>query len=91
MGTYTGIKLGGRSVGGMVDITGRMPDEVPANWLVYFAVDDPDASIEKVKELGGGVAFGPIDSPAGRLAMVTDPWGAAFAVIALSEEALANA
>ena len=91
MGAYTSIKLGDRSVGGMVDITGRMPDEVPANWLVYFAVDDPDASVEKVRELGGSVAFGPIDSLAGRLAMVTDPWGAAFAVVALSPEALANA
>jgi uncharacterized protein len=91
MGAYTSVKLGDRSIAGMVDITGRMPDEVPANWLVYFAVDDPDASVEKVKELGGSVAFGPIDSPAGRLAMVTDPWGAPFAMIALSPEALANA
>lgn len=91
MGTYTGIKLGGRSVGGIVDITGRMPDEVPANWLVYFAVEDTDASVEKAKELGGTIVFGPIDSPAGRLAMVTDHSGAAFAVIALSEETMASA
>ena len=91
MGTYTGIRLGDAPVGGMVDITGRMPDEVPANWLVYFAVEDADASVEKLKELGGSVAFGPMDSPAGRLAVVADPWGAAFAVVALSPEALESA
>ena len=91
MGTYTGIRLGDAPIGGMVDITGRMPDEVPANWLVYFAVEDADASVEKLKELGGSVAFGPMDSPAGRLAVVADPWGAAFAVVALSPEALESA
>jgi len=33
----------------------------------------------------------PIDIPAGRFAILTDPWGASFAVIALSEEAQASA
>ena len=27
-----------------------VPDEVPAHWLVYFAVEDTDATVEKVKE-----------------------------------------
>jgi hypothetical protein len=31
----------------------------------------------------------PIDIPAGRFAILTDPFGASFAVIALSEEAAA--
>jgi predicted enzyme related to lactoylglutathione lyase len=91
MGAYTSIKLGDGVVGGMLDVTGRVPDEVPANWLVYFAVDDADAAVARVGESGGSVAFGPIDSPAGRLAVVTDPWGAAFAVIALSRQALESA
>lgn len=91
MGTYTSIQLGGAPVGGMLNITGRVPDEVPANWLTYFAVEDTDAALQKVKALGGSQAFGPIDSPAGRLAVVSDPAGAAFAVIALSEEAQASA
>jgi predicted enzyme related to lactoylglutathione lyase len=86
MGTYTEWKVGDASVGGMMDMRGRVPDQVPANWLVYFAVKDTDAAAEKVKELGGGVAFGPIDIPAGRFAVVHDPHGAMFAVIKLSEE-----
>jgi uncharacterized protein len=91
MGTYTSVKLGDGVVGGMLDVTGRVPDEVPANWLVYFAVEDADASVARVGELGGSVAFGPIDSPAGRLAVVADPSGAAFAVISLSQQALESA
>ncbi len=81
MGTYTEWILGEDSIGGMMDITGRLPDEIPAHWLVYFAVENTDAALETVKSAGGGVSFGPIDIPAGRFAVVTDPHGAAFAVI----------
>ncbi len=85
--TYTEWKQGDAPVGGMADITGRVPDAVPAHWMVYFAVDDADAAVETVKSSGGSVSFGPVDIPAGRFAMVADPHGAAFAVIKLSDEA----
>lgn len=91
MGTYTSIQLGGSPVGGMLDVTGRIPDEVPAHWLTYFAVADADAALRKAEELGGATVFGPIDSPAGRLAVVKDQAGAVFAVIALTDQALATA
>jgi predicted enzyme related to lactoylglutathione lyase len=87
MGTYTEWKIDGNSVGGMMDVTGRLPDEIPAHWLVYFAVEKTDAAVETVKSAGGGVSFGPIDIPAGRFAIVTDPHGAAFAVIQAPDEA----
>ncbi len=91
MGTYTTIQLGGAPIGGMVDIAGRAPDEQPAAWLVYFAVGDTDATIERVKQLGGGVMVEPTDIPVGRFAILTDSHEAMFAVIALSEEATAEA
>ncbi len=91
MGTYTEWKLGDATIGGMADIAGRVPDEVPAHWMAYFAVDDADAAVEQVKAGGGEARFGPVDIPAGRFAMVADPWGAAFAVIKLSEETRASA
>lgn len=91
MGTYTEWKLRGSTIGGMADITGRVPDEVPAHWMVYFAVEDADSTVEQIKAGGGEVRFGPVDISAGRFAMAADPWGAAFAVIKLSEEAQANA
>jgi uncharacterized protein len=86
MGTYTEWKSGGASIGGMADISGRVPDAVPAHWMVYFAVDDADAAVETVRSSGGSVSFGPVDIPAGRFAMVADPHGAAFAVIKPADE-----
>jgi uncharacterized protein len=82
-GPYTSLKVGETSVGGMIDITGRAPDEVPAHWLVYFAVDDVDATVAKAKDSGGGVALDPFDiAGVGRIAIVKDLFGAVFAVMA---------
>jgi hypothetical protein len=53
-------------------------------WSVYFAVDDIDAAVAMVAELGGDVISEPEDTPYGRLATVTDPTGAAFKLIAQS-------
>jgi predicted enzyme related to lactoylglutathione lyase len=89
MGTYTEWQLGGNSIGGLLDMRGRMPDEVPPHWLVYFAVENTDAALETVRGSGGEVAMGPIDIPAGRFAVVKDPAGAVFAVIQMPEEAAA--
>lgn len=80
-GSYTELKLGGRSIGGALDMTGRVPDEVPPHWMVYFGVDDCDATVAKVADLGGAKLVGPIDLPVGRFAVVRDPQGAHFAVI----------
>jgi hypothetical protein len=62
-----------------------LPDEVPAHWLVYFGVEDTDVAVEKVKAAGGDVRLGPVDFPAGRFAVVTEPDAepGAFAVIQL--------
>jgi predicted enzyme related to lactoylglutathione lyase len=81
-GSYTTWKAGDDTVGGMIDITGRVPDEVPNHWLAYFATDDADATIEKAKGAGGDVVFGPEDiSEVGRIAVLKDPFGAVFALI----------
>jgi uncharacterized protein len=87
-GRYTTIALGGNPVGGILDMVERqVPAEIPPHWQVYFAVEDTDATIAQVKERGGSLMMGPVDIPVGRFAILTDPHGAAFAVIALSEEA----
>jgi predicted enzyme related to lactoylglutathione lyase len=54
---------------------------VPPNWLVYFDVADTDATVAKAKELGASVLAEPMDIPAGRFAVLSDPQGAVFAVI----------
>jgi uncharacterized protein len=80
-GEYTTWRLDGQPVGGMADITGRVPDAVPAHWLAYFAVADTDATVARAQELGGNVNVPPMDIPAGRFAVLGDPHGAVFGVI----------
>jgi predicted enzyme related to lactoylglutathione lyase len=81
-GTYNTLKVGESTAGGMIDITGRAPDEVPAHWLVYFAVDDTDAMVTKATDSGGSVALAAFDiTGVGRIAILKDPFGAVFAVM----------
>ncbi len=76
----------GSGVGGMIPMAGdQWPEHVPPHWMVYFAVEDTDAAAEKAKELGGKVVVEPFDTPAGKAAVLNDPSGAAFSVIALSQ------
>src|SRR5262245_22150670 len=46
---------------------------IPPSWLVYFDVADTDATVAKAKEAGGSVLAEPVDSPAGRFAVLADP------------------
>jgi predicted enzyme related to lactoylglutathione lyase len=82
---YTEWKLGGRSIGGMMLKPAEMPAEVPPHWGVYFLVADADAAVATVGELGGSTAMGPMDIEPGRFAVVVDPTGAVFNVMALKE------
>jgi hypothetical protein len=87
-GSYTTINLGGSPVGGILNMTERgVPEEIPPHWQLYFAVEDADATLDRAKRAGGSVMVEPIDLPIGRFAILTDPQGASFAVIALAEEA----
>ena len=80
---YTEWMVGERSVGGMMQITPEM-GPVPPHWMVYFAVDDCDACVAKATELGAQVMMPAMDiDTVGRMAVMTDPTGAAFSVIKL--------
>lgn len=79
---YIVVHVGDAPVGGMTVMPPGMPDEVPPFWLTYFAVDDCDASVARVQELGGSLTMEPMEAPeVGRFAVVADPQGAQFAVI----------
>ncbi len=81
---YMVFKNGEQSVGGLMQRTPEMGD-APSQWTVYFSVADCDASVARVKELGGSLCAGPMDIPqVGRFAIVADPEGATFAVIRLT-------
>jgi predicted enzyme related to lactoylglutathione lyase len=77
-GDYTLFEVGGQMVGGTTPP--QMPG-VPNHWHVYFAVGDADATAAKATELGGSIVAEPFDTPAGRIAVVSDPQGAVFSVI----------
>jgi predicted enzyme related to lactoylglutathione lyase len=83
--TYTEFKVSGRTVGGMMALGPPVPEGTPPHWLVYWAVDDADATTAKVAELGGTVISPPVDIPPGRFAVIADPRGAVSAVIQMSE------
>ncbi|MFF8384968.1 VOC family protein [Streptomyces kanasensis] len=69
--------IGGRSV-----IGDAFPAEMPAHFLVYFAVGDCDATATTAVRLGGRVTEPPFDTPYGRIAVLADDQGAVFAVLA---------
>jgi uncharacterized protein len=88
---YNEIVVGGQHVGGMYSTSEmcegggqQQQPQAPPHWTAYVAVDDVDASAAKVAELGGAVRVAPMDIPnVGRFCVITDPTGAAVALITL--------
>ncbi len=73
----------GRIRGGDVAAVGSIPDGAPpmAMWNTYVWVENADETAAKARDAGGGVAIEPFDvMDAGRMAVLTDPEGAAFCV-----------
>ncbi|HEY7076986.1 MAG TPA: VOC family protein [Solirubrobacteraceae bacterium] len=69
--------------GGDVAAISSQPDGAPPSpaWNTYIWVESVDATAEKVRAAGGGVVMEPGDvMEAGRMAVFTDPEGAAFSV-----------
>lgn len=78
---YTVFKNGDEGIAGMHQLTPEM-GPAPPHWLVYFAVNDCDATVKKATETGGGVLLPAQDIPdVGRIAILTDPTSAVFAII----------
>jgi len=81
---YTEFENGGRPHAGMMTIP-REWGPVPPHWMIYFTVDDCDATVRKACELGGKALMPAMDFPnVGRFAILADGQGAAFAVIKLN-------
>ncbi len=83
-GPYTEFLAGGQVVAGMVGMDEQWPPEIPAHWMVYFAVADCDVAARAVAELGGTVSIAPFETDAGRVAVIDDPHGAVFSIIELA-------
>ncbi|HMT07689.1 MAG TPA: VOC family protein [Pyrinomonadaceae bacterium] len=83
---YKEIVIGGTAYGGMMSMEGDDWGELPSHWATYVAVDSADETVAKITENGGSIHVPPFDAPGvGRMAMVADPSGAAFAIIQFVE------
>jgi uncharacterized protein len=83
---YYEFQLDGQSILGAMEIPAEVPDFIPPHWLVYFDVEDVDASAERARELGAREVMGPMDFPGGRFALVTDPQGAMFGILRVTRD-----
>ncbi|HEX6115611.1 MAG TPA: VOC family protein [Solirubrobacterales bacterium] len=72
---YVIAKVGERSNGGVMEAQGGMPSA----WIPYFTVESRDAAADKGVERGA-TEFVRLELPAGNIAMLADPQGAAFAL-----------
>ncbi len=76
---YVVIYNNGRGNGGIITMTEEWKD-IPPHWMVYFSVEDIEATLEKVKSNGGQAHFPIISAGVGRFTVVSDPAGAHFTV-----------
>jgi predicted enzyme related to lactoylglutathione lyase len=79
---YTQCYSGGHNVAGMGEMSEEMAaGGMPQVWTTYIATADADAAAAAVEAAGGTVMMPPMQiMDVGRMAMFTDPTGAAFAV-----------
>jgi uncharacterized protein len=75
---YTTLGEGESALAGIMDASQFLPDGVPAHWEVYFGVQDTDAALTQVVDLGGAIVLPAEDTPYGRIAQAADPTGAMF-------------
>jgi uncharacterized protein len=68
------------AVAWLVPMTDDQFPQAPPRWDITFSVDDADAVAAKAAELGGTVLVPPFDAPWVRMAVLSDPQGAAFTV-----------
>jgi len=80
--TYWMIRQDGNDLAGAYNLPPAVLEAgVPPHWLSYVGVEDTDATCARASELGGTVAMGPMDVfDIGRMAVITDPTGATFAL-----------
>jgi hypothetical protein len=78
---YTTLGEGEAGLAGIMDAKRFLPEDAPAQWHVYFEVEDADATARLAAEHGGAVVDEPVDTPYGRLATLSDPTGTRFKLL----------
>ncbi|MGI9341288.1 MAG: VOC family protein [Gammaproteobacteria bacterium] len=79
---YLLIRHEGRLIGGMIDENRLNNDKDISQWVVLMSTDDIDGAVAALERAGGTVFTPPTDlADRGRIAVVTDPEGALFALL----------
>lgn len=80
-GDYETFDTDSGPVAGLLTIDDRCPDTT-TQWMTYIVVADAGATAERTPRLGGVVSVEPFDvAGAGRIAVLTDPFGACFSLL----------
>jgi hypothetical protein len=85
MGKYYVITHRDETCSGILQIDHRW-GEMPPRWMVYFAVQHVDITVDRVRQLGGYVVVHPFDIAEGRGAVVADAQGAMFDLVQMRAE-----
>jgi uncharacterized protein len=75
---YTTLGENENALAGIMDDSPYPDETFHSGWVVYFSVEDVDATVEQVEALGGKIVRPAEDTPYGRMAACTDPTGTRF-------------
>jgi len=82
---YAEVVLGDRAIGGLFQRNMPAGEHRQSAWLTYIAALDTDATVQTALQHGAKLLFGPRSfADRGREAVLADPQGAVFAVLASS-------
>src|SRR5437762_8143419 len=88
-GKYFIFGKNGKQYGGLFTRTAKMAS-VPPFWLDYVGVNDLERSMKTATGSGAKVQNGPMGVPGGRIVVMSDPQGGAFALFQASKQAAWN-
>lgn len=78
-GIYRIFGIGAQRLGGIMTIPAGAP--MPPMWICYASTSDLEATLARATRAGARLLFGPMEVPGGgRIAQLTDPQGAVFAL-----------
>jgi predicted enzyme related to lactoylglutathione lyase len=81
-GDYTVFHVEGGHENGIAGAMAPPMEGIPANWGVYFNVDDAAAAVSRAKQMGATVMMDATAMPGvGTLATLVDPQGAVFSLM----------
>lgn len=79
---YVALEHHGRTIAGLQPMGRDWPDDLSPHWMLYFAVSDCDRVAENAYALGGRVLSNPATVAMGRYAVIEDPEGGIFSILA---------